>query len=219
MEMIGKKFNKLTVISFSHIHKQKKMWLCLCECGNETLVSTSNLRNNGTKSCGCLRVIASRALHTKHGLREHELYSVWCDMKKRCYNVNSVSYKNYGYRGITVCDRWLNSFKNFLIDMGERPAGMTLDRINVDGNYEPNNCRWTTTDIQNVNQRVRKNNTSGYKGVYKHIDKWESTITVNKQTIHLGCYISKKSAVTVRNRYIIDNNLELSGYKIQEWQG
>jgi len=99
---------------------------------------------------GSVKKIGNR---TTHGLRQHPLYKTWCNMKQRCNNPNQPKYKNWGGRGIKVCDRWLNSFENFIQDMGERPQGTSIDRINVNGNYEPNNCRWATIKEQNNNKR------------------------------------------------------------------
>lgn len=129
-------------------------------------------------------------------------YKGYRDMLQRCTNISDTSYKNYGGRGIKVCDRWLGvrGFTNFLIDMGDRPEGKTLDRINNDGKYEPDNCRWATRQAQAVNRRTFANNTSGIKGVYWHSrdKKWCASICVNYKLKSLGYFKSKEDAARAR---------------------
>lgn len=121
---------------------------CECHCGNIFTVKLSHLRNGNTKSCGCQKY----GHRTTHGLCRSDAYSSWCAMKARCMNVNHAHYDNYGGRGIVICDQWM-SFENFHKDMGERPIGTTLDRIESDGNYELSNCRWASWHTQRINRR------------------------------------------------------------------
>ena len=143
MNLIGKKFSKLTVIDKS---KKKYHWICECECGN-IKDKQYKLTSFRTKSCGCLR-----KGNIKHSYSLSPTYKSWQSMKTRCLNSNNDNWKYYGGRGITICERWLESFENFLADMGERPKDTTLDRINSEGNYEPSNCKWSTIKEQ-INNR------------------------------------------------------------------
>lgn len=132
-------------------------WLCQCDCGREKVVRSSDLIQGKTKSCGCFHdeAIAKRAFRHGHSKGAHskgtKTYSTWMAMRDRCRYPNYKDYKYYGGKGIKVCERW-NSFENFLTDMGERPEGLTLDRIDSNGDYEPGNCRWATWAEQRANQ-------------------------------------------------------------------
>lgn len=128
----------------------KRSYLCRCSCGNEKRVLRSNLLFSKSTKC---KSCAGTLNRTTHGLVTHELYSTWQTMKTRCYNSNREDYKYYGGRGITVVDEWLNSFSQFLKDMGERPINTTLDREDVNGPYSKENCRWVTWDVQVLNKR------------------------------------------------------------------
>ena len=158
IDLTGQKFGRLTVLKFSHIKGHHYYWDCLCICGKQCTVDEWRLTSGKTKSCGCYR----KNMLTTHGLREHRLYGVYQNMKNRCYREQDKSYKNYGARGITICDEWLNNFQAFYdwaiingYDKDAKRGDCTIDRINVNGNYEPTNCRWITIAEQNKNKRPR----------------------------------------------------------------
>lgn len=136
----------------------------------------------------------------QHGLSKTPEHSVWKSMKSRCLNKNNNEYWRYGGRGITVCDRWVNSLPNFVNDMGKRPEGYSIDRIDPDGNYEPSNCRWASAAQQNRNYRLVPRNKSGYHGVRKSRNgkRWLARIMVNNKSIHIGTYDTFDLAVSAR---------------------
>lgn len=181
--LIGQKFNRLTVISQAESKNQRRYWNCLCECGNNTIVTTSKLKNGHTKSCGCIasEIIIKR--NTTHGLRKTRIYNIWYDIKRRCYNKKNKSYSNYGGRGISVCDEWLNDFMNFYNWAMENgyTDDLTIDRIDVNGNYEPSNCCWVTKAQQSLNRR--SNVLFTYNGETMCISEWCKKLNLNPKKI------------------------------------
>lgn len=165
-DITGMKFNRLTVIEKHDSRNGRVRWLCKCDCGANVIVRSYNIRTGKAKSCGCYskensatRVVA---MNRTHGLSKTRFYNIWLSMRKRCYDPNHEGYKNYGGRGIVVCVRWKNAFENFRNDMyssyishcsehGE--FNTTLDRIDSNRSYEPDNCRWATWEVQGKNRR------------------------------------------------------------------
>lgn len=171
-------------------------------CGKEFEAQVTLIRTGKTRSCGCLS-------GQKHGLTKSRFYFTWNNMIRRCSNQENHNYINYGGRGITVCDEWLDA-KTF-IEWAESThpniEGLTLDRIDANGNYEPSNCRWADKTTQALNRRMRKTTPSGNIGVNYRKNKWISTIWLNKKSINLGSFLTKEEAVQARDNYIIENNL------------
>lgn len=159
LNLAGVVFDKLTVIKFSHSNTRKEaVWECICQCGKTTMVKSASLTSGHTKSCGCYQLEVAAKVNTKHGFsssdKMHISYPVWQSMKERCRNKKLKSYKDYGGRGIKVCKRWLNSFTNFINDMGERPTlKHTIDRIDNNKGYYNGNCKWSTITEQTRNRR------------------------------------------------------------------
>lgn len=161
-DMIGKKFGRLTVLTRegTHVSGRSKLalWGCICDCGNETVVRGASLRNGTTKSCGCAQRENASIANTTHGLSRTRIHRVWQAMKKRCENPNDKNYFNYGGRGIHVCEEWKDDFMSFYrwANSNDFDEGLTIDRIDVNGNYEPSNCMWVTQKVQSNNTRRNK---------------------------------------------------------------
>lgn len=177
-----------------------------CNCGKYFATLIHNAKSGMVKSCGCLN-------ENDHGMSDHLLYQRWATMKDRCYNPDGDNYENYMYRGISVCDEWRNNFKayfDYVMSLDNAMGlGLTVDRIDNDGNYELGNLRWADKHTQAVNRRKPKNNTSGILGVYFHKQsgKWYSRISIRGKRINFGYFYTLIDASKARNEYIEVNNL------------
>lgn len=187
-DLTGQRFGRLTVIkrveNKTYPSGQKKVeWLCKCECGKETTVSSQCLLNGHTKSCGCTKGEFIRQKKATHKESNTKLYRIWQAMKRRCYNANTKDYKLYGSRGIAVCDEWFNSFEAFekwAIVNGYDDT-LTIDRIDVNGNYEPSNCRWATPKEQANNKR--NNHLLTYNNKTQTLQQWADEMNIKRSTI------------------------------------
>ena len=187
-------------------------------CGTKFKADTYNIDRGRTKSCGCYQNRRVSETNTKHGLINTRLYNIWANIKARILNPKDKAYNDYGGRGITICDEWKNDFKVFYdwaMSNGYSDE-LSIDRIDNDGGYSPENCRWVTSTIQSRNKRKFKNNTSGFKGVFldKTHKKYRAQIMVNKKKINLGYFQTAVEGAVAYNNYIIENNLD--GYNLNK---
>lgn len=191
-------FKDLSTQTFGHLYvvchdlrKKRRLWKCVCRCGNHCEVFACNLKRGFSKSCGH----CGRPPFKRHGLKHTSAYKRWSAMIQRCTNPNNTNYEYYGERGITVCERW-KDFNNFLSDMGEPPKGHTLDRRDNNKGYSPENCRWATLSVQRINQRKKTNTTSQYFGVsfVKASGKWRADICVGYKRYLLGLFFTPEEA-------------------------
>lgn len=199
--LIANTFGRLTVIAEDgRDGGGNVMWLCQCVCGKFTRVKTGTLRYRKIVSCGCLKALNG----LKHGKSKTPEHLTWLGMKDRCYNPNNKKYYLYGGRGIVVCDRWRDSFENFLADMGQRPSTKhSIDRYpNKDGNYEPSNCRWATVAEQNRNRKG--NRLIEYKGITKPAIDWSIDFGMTKGAflgrVNMGWNMEKIKSIPVLRR-------------------
>ena len=183
-DMTGQTFGRWTVLSRADDYRPGiPRWLCRCSCGNSGIVTAGILKSGGSKSCGCFNRDVHRTMKTNltHGKTRTPTHYTWVNMKQRCYNPSVKKFRRYGALGITVCDRWLNSFENFLEDMGERPEGLTIERVNNKGPYSPDNCIWASQETQ---QNNRGNNTRlHHNGKTMTLQQWARETGLRRETI------------------------------------
>lgn len=220
--LTGKRFGRLTVICLDHKKPRKNggnilFWKCKCDCGNEKVIRGDNLRSNTTTSCGCFARENTSKIKKIHGQRNSRLYNIWNGVKDRIFNKNNQAFSNYGGRGLGMFDEWVSdftSFYNWSIQNGYDES-LSIDRIDNNKGYTPDNCRWVNSHLQASNRRIQKNNKTGYAGIYFcNTEKlYKSQITINKKSHTIGRFKTIKEALDARNNYIKQYNL--FEYKIQ----
>ena len=174
---IGQQYGRLVVFEKSGVRGGGRLWICRCECGNEIIVQGNNLHSGNTQSCGCSR----KPINKTHGLTGTSIYNIWRQMIQSCTNPKASSYDRYGAKGINVCDHW-RAFANFYADMGDRPEGMSIDRINSSGDYEPGNCQWSTPTEQNRNRSSNRMETLW--GKTQSLADWADELNIDYQLVH-----------------------------------
>ncbi|MBQ6906195.1 MAG: hypothetical protein IJN75_04165 [Clostridia bacterium] len=184
IDLTGQRFGRLIVVNLAgRDNFRQAVWNCVCDCGNTTQVRSNNLRNGSTTSCGCFHRKRAKETHEIHGFRYTRLFSIWCGMKQRCYNPKYHNYPRYGGRGIVICEAWKNdfiSFQEWAIANGYSDE-LTIDRIDVNGNYEPSNCRWATQKTQCNNKR--NNRFIEYNGETHTLQEWAQKIGICHTTL------------------------------------
>jgi hypothetical protein len=197
---IGDRFTRLVVIGEGFVEKEASKYPVRCDCGTEKNVRKRDLVSGTTKSCGCLSAELSgqRKTNLKHGMSNTSVYNIWATMKARCTNPNSESYSDYGGRGITVCDKWLESFENFYADMGDKPfEDASIERLDFNKGYSPENCVWADKTTQMFNRRKFKNTTSEYIGVHYDSGKnkpWRATLKKHGEVVYLASFYTEIEA-------------------------
>lgn len=190
---VGEAFGRLTVVTVDSWNRIE----CKCACGRSHIATSSNLRSGKTKSCGCIRKEQNN--HVTHGGTGSLTHTRWLVMRRRCSDSNAAGYENYGGRGIKVCERWMD-FSAFLADMGECPPGMTIDRIEPDGHYEPGNCRWATKLTQARNTRA--NRVLEFNGQAKCLEEWAEEYGMSSRSLmsrlRLGWPVEKALTTPIR---------------------
>jgi hypothetical protein len=202
----GDKYGRLTVVAEVEGNRYSRRILCRCDCGMEKIIALNLLLSGNTKSCGCLKREMRIAKNTSHGLSKHCLYSVWSSMKDRCLNSNIDSYKNYGARGISVCDEWMDfaNFYNWAINNGYK-KGLTIERVDYNGNYDPSNCTWIPFKDQSKNRR--SNHWIEFNGEIKTMSQWARDFGFKRGTIkdriERGWPIQKALTTPIKSKEVI----------------
>lgn len=194
VDRTGQRFGRLVVVEqLGRTASKKVLWKCICDCGNETKTDSGSLVTGNTTSCGC----ALKEAITKHGGWNKSSYNTWRAMVRRCTNPKDKDYPRYGGKGVTVCPEWMD-YTKFVADMGEPEGDETLDRIDVYGNYEPNNCRWAGVKTQNRNTRLRVNSTTGFTGVSAVGKRYLAKITANQKSYYSKLFDTAEEAAAAR---------------------
>lgn len=183
LDLVGKRFGRLTVVAYDSCHPHgKSMWQCRCECGNICVVRGTRLTSGHTKSCGCYSQDITKARVTTHGLSNTRLYNIWRVMRKRCDYENGANYKNYGAKGIRVCEEWYNfeNFRDWAITNGYEEC-LTIDRIDNNGDYTPENCRWV--DMKAQSRNTSRNKVITFRGETHCMKDWADILGINYRTI------------------------------------
>ena len=193
LEAVGTQYGNFTILDSEPIDagRHRLKYLVKCVCGNTKHVLIDNLRSGKSTNCGCIRQQKSIDVCRKHGMSDSRVYAVWLQMKARCTLPNHKQYRDYGARGITVCPRWLESFENFMEDMGLPKKGQSLDRIDNDGPYTKDNCRWADRTTQNRNKR--NNRYFEFEGRSMLLSEWSEELGINLKTLASRIYLYKWS--------------------------
>lgn len=205
IDITGRKYGRLTVLRENGKQRGNILWLCRCDCGNEINAIAYNLKNGHTRSCGCLSSEIKSSVHSTHKCSGGRLYRIWRHIKSRCLNKKVPHYKYYGERGITMCKEWEKSFETFLdwaISNGYK-ENLSIDRIDVNGNYEPSNCRWANAKMQANNKT--NNRLIEYNGECHTLSEWSSILgishlTISKRIDDYGWDVKKAFETPVRDR-------------------
>jgi hypothetical protein len=189
IDLTGQRFGRLVVEGYSHTKNGKTHWVCKCDCGKRVTVISDSLRRGKTRSCGCYRDEVSSEVHKVHGMRQTRMYTIWKDMIKRTENPSEKSFKDYGGRGIKVCEEWRHNFQSFYdwaIKSGYNET-LSIDRIDVNGNYGPNNCRWATQKTQCNGKR--NNVRVKYNGETLTLQQWSERIGIKYYTLRNRLFV------------------------------
>lgn len=211
--LVGKRFGRLTVLEFYRTHNKRSYWYCRCDCGNEKIVGAPGMKGGHIVSCGCYGAEASRAAlakarinpYVKHGLSRSRIYNIYGGIKERCYNPNDTAYRHYGGRGIKMCDEWLEDFMNFYewAMANGYEDHLSIDRIDVNGNYCPENCRWATHKEQSNNKQYHRWLT--YEGETHNLTEWANIVGMDPRTLNArirsGWSVAKALTEPVMKQY------------------